>query len=215
MPRACACGLLFVALVGLFGSADAAICKYVARDGRVTYSNLGTGPSGASKVECFETPAPVSVPPTTTDTDEAEQTNADAQDRSALEQQLADEEERLEQAQRELSEQQANLNDEGDPYYYDSLGPYVDAVTIHRRSRDRIRRELAEHRRGRMRSHDAHHDTPASRPPRENSGGTALFYGRPEGGSKADRPEHHRAAGFGQHRGGLAGSHSESGLGRR
>ena len=63
LPSSLSSGIAFVALTGLFGQADAAICKYVGRDGRITYSNLATGPQGASKVECFESPAPVSASP--------------------------------------------------------------------------------------------------------------------------------------------------------
>jgi hypothetical protein len=216
VPRVLACSLLLVALTGPFAQANAApICKYLARDGRITYSNLGIGPRGASKVECFETPAPVRASPTTRGTADAEPAMSDAQAPGALEQQLADEEERLEQAQRALSEQEANLSDDGDPYFYDSLGPYVDAVAAHRRSRDRIRRELAEHGRGRTPSHDTHLGTSASRPPDEGSDSAASMHGWPAIGRNAGRPEHQPATGLGQDRGGQAGSRSESGMGRR
>jgi hypothetical protein len=94
---------------------------------------------GGTKVECFHTPVPVSASPAAPGTAVGEQTPDDGEDRSALEQQLAEEEERLQQAQRALSEQEANLSDDGAPYYYDWLSPYVNAVTAHLNSRDRIR----------------------------------------------------------------------------
>jgi hypothetical protein len=210
-----ACSLCFVALTGWFGQVDAAVCKYVDRAGRVTYSNLDLGPRGGTKVECFPTPAPVSAAPSAPATAVGEQTTDDAEGRSALEQQLADEEERLEEAQRALSEQEANLSADGAPYYYDWLSPYVNAVTAHRRNRDRIRHQLAEHGQGRGPSHSALSGVPATRPPPSVPGGEDSMHGRPDSGSSAGQPEHHPAAGLGQQRGGWTGSRPEAEFGRQ
>jgi hypothetical protein len=210
-PRVLACTLVFVTLAGLFGQANGAICKYVSRDGSITYSNVGAGPRGTSKVECFDAPAPVSAAPTTRGTDDSARTMSDTQARIAFERQLADEEQRLEEAERALSEQEANLNADGAPSYYDGLNPYLDAIVIHRRSRDRIRRQLAEHERDRTPSHAAQGRS-ASPAPSEGPGGTASMH---EGSGIGGNPGAHPATGFGQHGGSGTGSRSESGMGRR
>jgi hypothetical protein len=148
-----ACGLALAVLAGFVTRADAAICKYVEQDGRITYSNLAAGPQGGRKVDCFEAPAQVIAVPAPPGAAEADRsaTTDDAEARSVLEQQLADEEERLDEAQRALSEQEANLDTGETPYYDydDGPGAFVDAVRSHRRNRDRIRHELAKHGRDR------------------------------------------------------------------
>jgi hypothetical protein len=213
LTRILAYSLSLVALTGLLTQADAAVCKYVARDGRITYSNLGAGPPGTSKVECFQPPAPISASPAAPGTADAERSGTvpDTAGRSALEQQLADEEERLERAQRALSEQEANLGGEGAPYYYGWLGPYGDAVTAHRRERDRIRRQLAEHGWDRESSHDARPGTAATLPPLEVPGSPDSMHGSPTLGSGTRAPERNPEADFGRQTGGRTGSHAESG----
>ena len=216
LTRLLAYGLSLVALTGSLAQADAPLCKYVARDGRITYSNLAAGPPGASKVECFEAPAPISAAPAAPGTADAERsgTTPDTGDSGSLEQQLADEEERLEQAQRALSEQEADLGGDGAPDYYDWLGPYVGAVTAHRRERDRLRRQLVEHRRDRESSHDARPGTPAARSPLDVPGGRDSMHGQPTLGGGAQRPERHLGGGLGQRGGSGPGSHAQSETGR-
>jgi hypothetical protein len=214
--RILAYSLSLVALTGLLAQADAAVCKYVARDGRITYSNLA-GPPGASKVECFQASAPISASPAVPGTADTERTGTvpDTGGRSALEQQLADEEERLERAQRALSDQEANLGGEGAPYYYGWLGPYADAVRTHRRERDRIRRQLAEHGWDRESSHDARPGTAATRSPLDAPDSPDSKHGWPTLGSATRAPEHNPEAGFGRQSGGRTGSHAEPESGRR
>ena len=213
LPSALSWGIAFVALTGLFGQADAAICKYVGRDGRITYSNLATGPQGASKVECFESPAPVSASPAAPGPGDAERPMADAEDRSALEQQLADEEERLEEAQRALSEQEANLGADDAPYYY-ALGPFVDAVRAHRHKRDDIRHKLVEHGWDRGASEHSGVGIPVTRPG-DISGHPESTQASPAVGDGAPQLGRHPAHGFRPKSGAWARSPAEPESGRR
>ena len=193
-----ACTISLVVFAGLPVQADAALCKYVDHDGRITYSNLGVGPRGASKMECFHAPAPAVVEPAPTDS-EPDRAAIDAEQRRVLEEQLADEEERLQQAQDALAAQEANLAgnnlDVDDAPYYGWLGPYVDSVTAHRRRRDHIRHELGMP----QPSHHAHQENPMTRPPRGVSSGVGSMHGWPALGSGAQRPEPegHEASGIG------------------
>jgi hypothetical protein len=209
LPSALSWGIAFVALTGLFGQADAAICKYVGRDGRITYSNLATRPQGGSKVECFEFPASVSASPAAPGPADAERLTADAEDRRALEQQLADEEERLEEAQRALSEQQANLGADDAPDYY-SLGPFVDAVRAHRRKRDEIRHKLVEHRWDRGASEHSSVGIPVTRQGDVWDHAESTLRS-PALGDGAPQTENHPADGSRRLGGGWTGSRPESG----
>jgi len=213
--RALACGASLIVLTVFVAQADAAICKYQGRDGRITYTNLASGPPGASKVECFATPAPVIPTPALPAAANAAPAIVDAEERNALEQQLAAEEEQLQDAQRALSEREATLGQDAVPYYDGALGPLVDAVTEHRRQRDRIRHKLAERGWDREPSRGTRAGMPLTEPPGAVPSrpdripdGRSLGNG---GGGLAPHP----APGLGQQRGGWTGSRDEGELGRR
>jgi hypothetical protein len=212
--RTLACGALLAMLAAFAAQADAAICKYQGPDGRITYTNLTSGPPGASRVECFTTPAPVS-PIRVPAPSGATVVTAETEERNALERQLADEEQQLEDAQRALSEREASLGPDDQLYYDGALGPLYDAVTAHQRQRDRIRHALAD--RGWDRE-----------PPRAPRAGIPLTESPGAIGSRPDRiPDarsvgngggslaRHPAAGLGQQRGGWTGSREAGELGRR
>ena len=213
--RIVACGASLVVLTTFAAQADAAICKYQGRDGRITYSNLASGPPGASKIECFAAPAPVSPTPAARSAANAAPAMADAEDRNALEQQLADEEEQLEDAQRALSEREASLGQDEMPYYDDALGPLVDIVTEHRRQRDRIRHKLAERGWDREPSHGPRAGMPLTQPSGAVGSRPDLIPRAPVLGNGGGGLERHPVAGPGQQRDGGTGSREEGELGRR
>lgn len=132
-------------------TAGAETCKYVDKEGRVTYSNVPV--KNARKVTCFEpvapaasTPAPqAGSPGTRARVEPATQRNRDAQRREILEAELRAEEERLAEAKQALAEQEAvRLGDERNyQRVLDRLKPYQEAVAQHESNVAAIRQELA------------------------------------------------------------------------
>jgi septal ring factor EnvC (AmiA/AmiB activator) len=144
---------LLAALILLLaaGPAGAETCKYIDKEGRVTYSNVPV--KNARKVTCFEPVAPAVAPPPaqaagTTGAARvapAAQRERDDQRRTILESELQAEEERLAQAKQALAEQEAVRH--GDERNYqrvlDRLKPYQDAVDQAEKNVAAIRQELA------------------------------------------------------------------------
>jgi hypothetical protein len=146
---------LFLCLIPLLAApvAAAETCKYVDKEGRVTYSNVPI--KGARKVSCFEPPRtpPASAPATGETTAPAAQPRVenntqrarDDERRRILETELAAEQEQLAQAQQALAEQEAIR--QGDERNYarvlERLKPYQDAVAQHEKNVASIRQELS------------------------------------------------------------------------
>jgi len=146
---------LFLCLIPLLAATVAAAetCKYVDKEGRVTYSNVPI--KGARKVSCFEPPrappasapatgeaaAPAPQPRVDTDTQRAR----DDERRRILETELAAEQEQLTKAQQALVEQESIR--QGDERNYarvlERLKPYQDAVAQHEKNVASIRQELS------------------------------------------------------------------------
>jgi hypothetical protein len=150
--------VLAVFLLCAAASAAGETCKYVDKDGRVTYSNVPL--KGAKKVQCFE-PPPVPVPPPQPEkasaprkadvpgdapkVDQQTQRKRDADRRRILEQELADEESKLGEARKALMAQQAmRPGDEGNlQKALERVKPYQDAVAQHEKNVQSIKQELA------------------------------------------------------------------------
>jgi len=153
--------VLAVFLLCAASSAAADTCKYVDKEGRVTYSNVPL--KGAKKVQCFE-PPPVPVPPPQSEkagaprkadvpgeapkVDQQTQHKRDVDRRRILEQELADEEGKLGEARKALLEQQSmRAGDERNfQKVLERLKPYQDAVAQHERNIQSIKQELANSR---------------------------------------------------------------------
>jgi len=133
-------------------TAAAETCKYVDKEGRVTYSNVPI--KGAKKVSCFEqprvpaasTPAPAEVAPAPQPrVDGNTQRARDDERRRILESELATEEQQLAEAQKALAEQESTR--EGGERNYarvlERLKPYQDAVAQHEKNIASIRQEIA------------------------------------------------------------------------
>src|SRR5262245_28624183 len=113
-PDTGAMRLLLCILPLLAATAAAETCKYVDKEGRVTYSNVPI--KGARKVSCFQTPqAPAASPaasgekaaaPGQPRVDNNTQRARDDERRRILESELAAEQEQLAQAQQALAEQE-------------------------------------------------------------------------------------------------------------
>jgi hypothetical protein len=149
--------LLAVSLMSAAVSAAGETCKYIDKDGRVTYSNVPL--KNAKKLQCFEPPpVPVAPPPraeaparpaaapgTAPKVDAQTQRSRDLDRRRILQQELADEEGRLSEARKALLEQEAIRT--GDERNYqkvlDRLKPYQDAVALHEKNVASIKQELA------------------------------------------------------------------------
>ncbi len=129
-------------------------CKYVDKDGHVTYSNAPV--PNARKLSCIETPPPISTdkssqsePAPHPGQDAAKPTavpsSKDANGRKALEKELAREQEALQKAQAELAQQQSiRLGDERSyARVLERLKPFQDAVASHESRIDAIKQELS------------------------------------------------------------------------
>ena len=146
---------LFLCLIPLLAApvAAAETCKYVDKDGRVTYSNVPI--KGARKVSCFapprtpaaSAPAPgeATAPAPQPRVDNNTQRARDDERRRILESELAAEEEQLAQAQKALAEQESIR--QGDERNYarvlERLKPYQDAVAQHEKNVASIRQEIS------------------------------------------------------------------------
>ena len=146
---------LFVYLIPLFAATAAAAetCKYVDKEGRITYSNVPV--KGARKVSCFQPPqtpaasAPASgekaAAPSQRRVDNNTQRARDDERRRILESELAAEQEQLAQAQQALTEQESIR--QGDERNYarvlERLKPYQDAVAQHEKNVASIKQEIS------------------------------------------------------------------------
>ena len=129
-------------------------CKYIDKEGRVTYSNVPV--RDAKKVSCFEPPAPARGTAKPSDGDRGDddaarkrvdtdtQRSRDQQRREILESELAAEQQRLEEAKKALAEQESIRT--GDERNYarvlERLKPYQEAVATHKTNVESIKREL-------------------------------------------------------------------------
>jgi hypothetical protein len=147
--------LLAILFASVFTApAFAETCKYVDSEGRTIYSNVPV--KNARKISCFQPPQPPAAAPAPAPRPEAQssaprtrvdpntQRQRDDQRRDILESELAAEQERLEQAKRELAEQEAVRH--GDERNYarvlERLKPYQEAVAQHEKNIASIRQEL-------------------------------------------------------------------------
>lgn len=151
--------VLALSLMSAAVSAADQTCKYIDKDGQVTYSNVPLK-GGAKKLQCFE-PPPVPVPPpartqtparptpsATTGAPKVDPRTQRARDldrRRILQQELADEEAKLSEARKALLEQESVRS--GDERNYqkvlDRLKPFQDAVALHEKNVASIKQELA------------------------------------------------------------------------
>ena len=153
--------LLFLAL-SFPAVSWAETCKYLDADGHVIYSNTPSNPpKGAKKVKCFEDPAPKQGPaaekpsgdtPKSGDSkqkfpkvDGETQKKRDSERRAILEQELASEQQALEKAKLDLSEQESTRTGGERNYqkFLDRVQPFRDAVANHERNIEAIQREIA------------------------------------------------------------------------
>jgi hypothetical protein len=138
-------------------SAQAEICMYRDAQGHVTYSNVTQAPpKGATKIRCFREKTPAATTstddsppkPAAKDTfpsvDRSTQRQRDASRRSILEEELAAEEQNLQEARRELEEQESvRLGNEGNyQRYLERVQPFREAVENHERNVQALRREI-------------------------------------------------------------------------
>ena len=138
-------------------SAWADICMYRDAQGHITYSNVTEAPpKDATKIRCFKEKQKPSTTsggtqssqPTAQENfpsvDRDTQRKRDAGRRSILEDELAVEVQNLQNAQRQLEEQEAiRLGNEGNyQRYLERVQPYRDAVQTHERNVQALRREL-------------------------------------------------------------------------
>lgn len=147
---------LFLCLIPLLAASATAAetCKYVDKEGRVTYSNVPI--KGARKLSCFQTPqTPAASAPATSGESNAHpqqpkvtndtQRTRDDERRRILESELAAEQEQLAQAQAALAEQESIR--QGDERNYarvlERLKPFQDAVAQHEKNVASIKQELS------------------------------------------------------------------------
>jgi hypothetical protein len=145
--------------------AQAETCKYVDANGGVIYSNTPNNPpKGAKKVKCFADVPPAqpagknSDAPTGSDAPRANKgpgspTRVDGQTqrqrddgrRQILQQELSDEQEKLDDARAKLAEQESYRTGEERNYqkFLDRVQPFRDAVATHERNVEAIQREIA------------------------------------------------------------------------
>lgn len=133
-------------------------CKYVDKDGRTIYSNVPV--KNARKVACFQPPptpspepstAPTNArPPAPADTSRARvepntQRQRDSDRRQILENELAREQDALNEAKKALAEQEAVR--EGDERNYarvqERLKPFQDSVALHEKNVASLKQEIA------------------------------------------------------------------------
>jgi hypothetical protein len=145
-----------IALFGLLAvpMAWADVYKCVDEDGHVTYTNARPSPRAKSKCTALSrdqrvstvpgrasnTPSPASFPKVSGDAQKAR----DNDRRKILEQELATEQKSLDQAKKELAEQEAIRT--GDERNYqrvlDRLQPYKDKVALHERNIEALKKEI-------------------------------------------------------------------------
>ncbi len=124
--------------------------------GNVTYTNVtAAAPEGAKKIRCFRAASPPAVsasepqpaePPARgfPRVDRDTQRERDAERRRILEEELAAEQGRLEQARQQLEEQESVRlgNERNYQRYLDRVQPYREAVETHERNVQALQREL-------------------------------------------------------------------------
>lgn len=151
--------VFFLALIGPAVTVHAETCKYVDSEGRVIYSNTPSNPpKNATKEKCFADPGPKPAPaqPAAADKPRSErgdfpkvdgntQRKRDDDRRRILEEELAEEQERLEDAKQELAEQESVRSGDERNYqrFLDRVQPYRDTVATHERNVDAIKREIS------------------------------------------------------------------------
>jgi hypothetical protein len=138
-------------------SAWADICMYRDAQGHITYSNVTEAPpKDATKIRCFKEkqkpsttsggtqPSQPTAQENFPSVDRDTQRKRDAGRRSILEDELAVEVQKLQNAQRQLEEQEAiRLGNEGNyQRYLERVQPYRDAVQTYERNVQALRREL-------------------------------------------------------------------------
>lgn len=146
------CSIPLLALLASFASsAQADIYKCADADGHVTYSNVATSKCKKLNLDpvntapaakaATRTPTPATFPKVDDNTQKARDTDR----RRILEGELAAEQKNLEEAKKELAEQEATRS--GDEKNYqkvlDRLQPYKDRVALHERNLEAIRKEIA------------------------------------------------------------------------
>lgn len=142
--------------------AQAKVCLYQDADGHMTYSNVTESPpKGAKKIRCFDEPKSPRAEDDTSSAGKPAARNSDSdafpkvdgntqrrrddERRRILEDELATEQQRLDQARKELTEQES-VRTGGERNYQrflDRVQPFRDAVENHERNIQAIQRELA------------------------------------------------------------------------
>lgn len=139
-------------LLAIFAaSARADIYKCTDAEGHVTYSNVATAKCKKLNLDPVNTAPPPReaakspTPATFPKVDDSTQKARDTDRRRILESELASEQKNLEQAKKELAEQEAVRS--GDEKNYqrvlDRLQPFKDRVALHERNLEAIRKEIA------------------------------------------------------------------------
>jgi hypothetical protein len=143
------------ALLGLCSSAGAwaQICVYKDAEGHITYSNVNEAPpKGSQKLRCLKEAAPSVTAPaakkpaprTDARVDQQTQQRRDGERRRILEQELTEEQQRLNAAREELAAQEALRT--GDERNYqrveERVQPYRDRVETHERNIQALQQEL-------------------------------------------------------------------------
>lgn len=137
--------------------AAAETCKYVDKDGNVTYSNIAV--KNARKLNCFQEPAPPMPDPATeslsppsvgtgTGSPQVEpltQRKRDNDRRQILEEELLQEQQALTDAKQALAEQEALRygNERNYARVLERLKPFQEAVALHERNVASLKQELA------------------------------------------------------------------------
>jgi len=149
------CFAVFLLLGLLQPVAWAETCKYTDSEGRVIYSNTPNNPpKGATKVKCFEDPAPKPAPAgarnpeakaKTPRVSEDTQKLRDDERRRILEQEIADETKQLALAKEQLAAQESvrNGNERNYERFLERVQPYRDAVAAHERNIEAIKLEIS------------------------------------------------------------------------
>ena len=142
----------------LVAPASADIYKCVGADGLVMYSNIddknckrlaldplpgatGSGGSSSSGKSASRTPTPANFPRV----EESAQKSRDNDRRRILEAELGAEQRNLEQAKKELAEQEAvrNGNERNYQRVLDRLQPFKDKVSLHERNIESVQQEIS------------------------------------------------------------------------
>ncbi len=154
--------VVVLALLWMHSAAWAETCKFVDAEGRVIYSNTpNMPPKGATKVKCFNDPAPKAAPAVPRNSDarpansegrskmprvsEDTQKARDDERRRILEQELEAENRQLAQAKEQLASQEAvrSGNERNYERFLERVQPYRDAVSTHERNIDALKREIS------------------------------------------------------------------------